>query len=73
MNNNLIEGFIMLILAWCVRKYPDGITIIYSLKMVSNKDNLPYIDYVAKCLFWILFVIGIFQVFRGLYEMINVV
>lgn len=70
MNNYIIEGLIILVLAWCVRKYPAGITFIYSLEMVSRKENLPYLDYIAKCLFWVLLIIGSALLLKGLYEVI---
>lgn len=68
MSNYIFEGLTMYAIAWVLKLYPDAITIIYTLKLVSNKENKPYIDYIAKCLFWVLIIMGTVLVIKGLCE-----
>lgn len=71
MNNYIFEGLIIYAIAWILRLYPDSITIISTLRLVSSDNNKPYINIVIKYLYWVLIIIATVLVSKGVYEIIK--
>lgn len=69
MNESIIEGVIIYLIAWVYIKYPEGATIIWSY--FFDEKHKPYIGLMVKCVFIFLLVMGTFLILKGVSETIK--
>lgn len=65
MNEYIIEGIIIYLIAWVFIKYPEGTTIIWNY--FSDEEHKHYVGYMVKCVFIFLLIMGTFFILKGVF------
>ena len=65
MNEYIIEGIIIYLIAWVFIKYPEGTTIIWNY--FSDEKHNRYVGYMVKCVFIFLLIMGTFFILKGVF------